>query len=256
MKALIVEADSAGSSTLRELLNERAYDVTACATVAEAMKVFREAVFQLLFVDLYLPGVDGFSFCRWVRNQWAGDQPVVLAITTSDQAPDLRKMIEAGADDYVLKPYRKELLDVRLIIARNVLKNREIHRGLEENLLRERERLHYLATHDPRTKLPNRAAFVESLQNAVETARNGKPSALLYIDLDNFDLINHSLGHSAGEAVIAKVAQVLRDSIRSQDVPGQFGRDEFGVLLAEIRLPEAKSIAADTGAAACRTCGC
>lgn len=243
MKALIVEADSAGSSTLRELLNERAYDVTACATVAEAMKVFREAVFQLLFVDLYLPGVDGFSFCRWVRNQWAGDQPVVLAITTSDQAPDLRKMIEAGADDYVLKPYRKELLDVRLIIARNVLKNREIHRGLEENLLRERERLHYLATHDPRTKLPNRAAFVESLQNAVETARNGKPSALLYIDLDNFDLINHSLGHSAGEAVIAKVAQVLRDSIRSQDVPGQFGRDEFGVLLAEIRLPEAKSIA-------------
>ena len=243
MKALIVDADSAGSSTLRELLKERAYDVIACATVAEAMKVFRETVFQLLFVDLYLPGMDAFSFCRWVRNHPAWDQPVILASTKSEHAPDLRKIIEVGADDYVVKPYQEELLDVRLIIARNMLKNREIHRGLEENLLRERERLRYLATHDPLTKLPDRAAFVESLQNAVQGASKEKPSALLYIDLDNFELINHSLGHSAGDAVLTKVAQVLRDSIRSQDVPGRFDSDKFGVLLAEIGLPEAKSIA-------------
>jgi DNA-binding response OmpR family regulator len=88
MNVLIVEADPANSSILRQLLKERAYDVTACATVAEAMKVFRETVFQLLFVDLCLPGRDGFSFCRWVRDQAAGDQPVILANTTSDRPAD------------------------------------------------------------------------------------------------------------------------------------------------------------------------
>jgi len=154
MNVLIVEADPANSSILRQLLKERAYDVTACATVAEAMKVFRETVFQLLFVDLCLPGRDGFSFCRWVRDQAAGDQPVILANTTSDRPADLRKILEAGADDYVIKPCQKELLDVRLIIARQMANKRENHRKLEENLLRERERLHYLATHDPLTKLP------------------------------------------------------------------------------------------------------
>jgi DNA-binding response OmpR family regulator len=90
MNVLIVEADPANSSTLREVLKERAYDVTACTTVAEAMKVFRETVFQLLFVDLCLPGMDGFSFCRWVRDQAAGDQPAILANTTNDGAADSR----------------------------------------------------------------------------------------------------------------------------------------------------------------------
>jgi len=242
MKVLIIEDDPVTSLILRHLLTERAYDVTACATAEEAMKICREAVFPLLFMDLYLPGMDGFSFCRWLRNQPAGDQPVILVGTASDRTADLQKILEAGADDYIVKPYDKGVLDVRLVIAQQLVKNREIKRSLEENLQQERERLKYLATHDPLTKLLNRAAFVEKVQNSVQAARFGGSSALLYVDLDNFKLINDSLGHAAGDSVLAEVATLLQESMRDRDVPGRFGGDEFGVLLEDVCLPEAKAI--------------
>lgn len=242
MKVLIIEDDPVTSLILRHLLTERAYDVTACATAEEAMKICREAVFPLLFMDLYLPGMDGFSFCRWLRNQPAGDQPVILVGTASDRTADLQKILEAGADDYIVKPYDKGVLDVRLVIAQQLVKNREIKRSLEENLQQERERLKYLATHDPLTKLLNRAAFVEKVQNSVQAARFGGSSALLYVDLDNFKLINDSLGHTAGDSVLAEVATLLQESMRDRDVPGRFGGDEFGVLLEDVCLPEAKAI--------------
>jgi PleD family two-component response regulator len=193
MNVLIVEDDPVASSILRNVLTERAYDVTVCATADEAMKVYRETAFSLLFIDLYLPGIDGFSFCRWVRNQPAGDQPVILVGTASDRAADLREILEAGADDYIVKPYQKGVLDVRLVIARQLLKTREERRSLEDNLRRDRERLKHLATHDPLTNLLNRAAFQELLENVVEAARTGASSALLYFNLDNFKLINGSL---------------------------------------------------------------
>jgi diguanylate cyclase (GGDEF)-like protein len=129
------------------------------------------------------------------------------------------------------------------MIAGRLLKNREIYRSLEEDLMREQEHLDYLAVHDPVTRLLTRTAFMELLQNAIRIARNGAPGALLYLDLDNFKLINDSLGHSVGDTVLAQVAKVLRDCLRCQDVPARFDSDEFGALLEQIRLPEAKLIA-------------
>ena len=249
MKVLIVADDPANSSALTELLQEHGDHVTTCTTTTEAMTLFRETVFQLLFVDLDLPGTDAYSFCRWVRNQPAGELPVILVTLTGDHGiphdhgARLQRILETDADNYVVKPYQKELLDLRLIVARQRLKYRQDHQRLETSLLHERERLQYLATHDQQTKLPNRAAFVESLQNAVQKASKENPGALLFIDLDNFELINHSLGHSAGDDVLAKVGQVLRHSVRRHDTPGRFGSDEFGVLLTGVHSSEAKSAA-------------
>jgi diguanylate cyclase (GGDEF)-like protein len=249
MKVLIVADDLVNSSALTELLKERGYHVTASTTTTEAMKVFRETVFQMLFVDFHLPGTDATSFCRWVRNQAAGEVPVILVIVKGehglpqDHGVRLQRILETDADNYIVKPYHKEMLNLRLIVAKERLKHRKAHRRLETTLLHERERLQYLATHDQQTKLPNREAFVESLQNVVQKASNENPGALLFIDLDNFELINHSLGHSAGDDVLAKVGQTLRDSLRRQDTAGRFGSDDFGVLLMGAHLSEAKSIA-------------
>jgi diguanylate cyclase (GGDEF)-like protein len=121
--------------------------------------------------------------------------------------------------------------------------SRETNRSLQENLLREREQLDYAAAHDPLTRLLARPAFMELLHDAVRAARNGAPGALLYIDLDNFKLINDSLGRTVGDTVLAQVAKVLPDCLRCQDVPARFDSDEFGALLEEIRLPETKLIA-------------
>jgi diguanylate cyclase (GGDEF)-like protein/PAS domain S-box-containing protein len=97
------------------------------------------------------------------------------------------------------------------------------------------ERIRYLATHDELTGLPNRAAFAELLGRALEGAqRHDGKCAILFVDLDRFKIVNDSLGHEAGDKVLKEVAQRLRACVRSSDVVGRFGGDEFIVLLDPI----------------------
>jgi len=242
MKVLIVEDDPGTRLILSRMLNGRGYDVVACATAEEAIKAYHAAYYPLLFLDLFLPGMDGFSLCRWIRSQPDGDQHLILVGTTSDRKEDLQKILDAGADDYIAKPYQADVLEVRLVIAQQRVRNIETRTTLEANLHQERERLRYLATHDPLTKLLNRAMLMETLEDAARAAREGNRSALVYIDLDNFKLINDSLGHTIGDKVLAEVATVLQQSIRSHDVPFRLGGDEFAILLRDIGLEKAKVI--------------
>jgi diguanylate cyclase (GGDEF)-like protein len=242
MKVLIVEDDPSTRLVLSRMLTDRGYDVVACTTAEEAIKAYNTAFYPLLFLDLFLPGMDGFSLCRWIRSQPDGDQHLILVGTASDRKEDLQKILDAGADDYIAKPYQADVLEVRLVIAQQRVRIIETRATLEANLRQEREQLHYLATHDPLTKLLNRAMLLETLQAAVLAAREGDRSALICIDLDNFKLINDSLGHTAGDKVLAEVAAVLQKSIRNHDVAFRLGGDEFAILLRDINLEKAKLI--------------
>jgi len=95
---------------------------------------------------------------------------------------------------------------------------------LEEDLL-------YLANHDPLTGLHNRRFFCELLQQAVDRARRGAHSFLLYLDLDHFKVVNNSLDHQAGDRLLVDVARTLRDQLRPGDELARLGGDEFTLLL-------------------------
>src|SRR5258708_27571480 len=123
--------------------------------------------------------MDGFLFCRWIQSRADGDHNLILVGTTSDRKENLQKILDGGADDYIAKPYQADVLEVRLVIAQQRVRNIETRTTLEANLHQERERLRYLATHDPLTKLLNRAMLMETLQDAVRTAREGNHSALI-----------------------------------------------------------------------------
>jgi diguanylate cyclase (GGDEF)-like protein len=97
------------------------------------------------------------------------------------------------------------------------------------------EQVHYLATHDGLTGLPNRTMFAELLALSVETAkRHGNLCAVLFIDLDRFKIVNDSLGHEAGDALLREVSRRLRDCVRASDVVARLGGDEFVVLLQDV----------------------
>jgi DNA-binding response OmpR family regulator len=98
-----------------------------------------------------LPGADGFAFCRWLRALPDGDRTLVLVGTASEHPDDLRKILDADADDYIRKPYRRDLLDVRLTIAEERINQREAKRLLEESLRQERENESFFA--GPRGRL-------------------------------------------------------------------------------------------------------
>ena len=241
MEILIVEDDSSTRSLLTQLLTTRGHQPTACDSAEQAMDAYRQSFYPLVLLDLFLPGMSGFDFCRWLRQQPDGERPYVLVGTASREARDLRVILDAGADDYLTKPYQAELLDVRLAVAEQALRVRAARQQAEEELSQERERLIYLATHDPLTKLHNRAHFSQVLETAAANAGDDPGSgALLYLDLDNFKIINDSLGHAAGDRLLVQIAYLLRNAARGDDALARFGGDKFVLLQPGVSVPEAR----------------
>jgi diguanylate cyclase (GGDEF)-like protein/PAS domain S-box-containing protein len=97
-------------------------------------------------------------------------------------------------------------------------------------------RIEYLATHDELTRLPNRSMFGQALVNAIESARRyGRRFAVLFIDLDRFKVINDSLGHEAGDALLKEISSRFRTCVRASDIVARLGGDEFVVLVQEVQ---------------------
>lgn len=130
------------------------------------------------------------------------------------------------------------------------------YRGVAKEITEKRladERIHYLATHDALTGLPNRMMFNELITHAIQASRRyGRSFALLFIDLDGFKRINDSLGHEAGDALLKELALRFRHSVRGSDVVARLGGDEFVVIASELENPaQAGTVAQKLLEAAC-----
>jgi diguanylate cyclase (GGDEF)-like protein/PAS domain S-box-containing protein len=111
---------------------------------------------------------------------------------------------------------------------------------------RTEEEMRRMARHDILTGLPNRAVFVEALQQAMSSARRGGRSfAVLYLDLDHFKDVNDTLGHPIGDLLLQSVSQRLQATIRDTDTVARFGGDEFAVVQTDIREPAEAAVLAD-----------
>jgi diguanylate cyclase (GGDEF)-like protein len=105
------------------------------------------------------------------------------------------------------------------------------------------ERVHQLAFYDPLTNLPNRRLLDDRLQQALAASkRNKHHGALIFLDLDNFKLVNDSHGHAVGDALLGQVAEQLKKCVRETDTVSRFGGDEFVVLLSDLFADRAASI--------------
>ena len=101
------------------------------------------------------------------------------------------------------------------------------------------EQLHHQAYHDPLTELPNRLLFMERLRS--ELADGTGTLGVLFIDVDDFKIVNDSLGHAVGDALLVSVAGRLRHSVRPQDVVARLGGDEFAVMLPGVDDPDGRA---------------
>lgn len=226
LDVLLVEDDKPTRLFLERIIRARGHAVIACASAEEALEHYGKQFFPMVMTDVHLPGRSGLEITRTVRTKENGAYCYILVGTANNRPEDLREILDAGADDYISKPYNPALLNVRLTVAESMIQGNDKRRQLEGELK-------FLAQHDTLTGLNNRRQLTPALKHAIEAARKGCASAVLYLDLDNFKIVNDTLGHEAGDQLLTRVAGLLRKSTRKSDVLVRFGGDEFVIILVD-----------------------
>lgn len=225
---MIAEDDGVSRRALELTLKKWGYDVIAAKDGNVAWGILQGAdAPQLAILDWMMPGMDGAVICQKVRERTAEPYTYILLLTAKSEKQDIVAGLDAGAEDYLIKPFDAHELRVRLRAGERIL-------DLEDKLIAARESLRYQATHDLLTGLWNRSAIFEMLERELERAQraNGKLGVILG-DIDHFKQINDTYGHAAGDTVLKDVAQRMVHLIRPYDTIGRYGGEEFMIVLPE-----------------------
>jgi two-component system, cell cycle response regulator len=223
---LVAEDDPMFRKILQNWLQSWDYKVIVATDGTEAWSILQqERPPDLLILDWVMPGIDGMELCRRIRERQSPSYQYILVVTANDARQDVVRGLEAGADDYLTKPFDKGELRARLRVGTRIL-------TLQEDLIRAREDLRFQATHDVLTGIWNRRAILGLLHREIErAARFHASTGVLMLDLDQFKKINDTYGHLTGDAVLKETAQRITQVVRSYDFVGRYGGEEFLVLL-------------------------
>ena len=222
MKVLIAEDDSISRRILEAFLVKWGYEVMVATEGEEAWGILQgNDAPRLAVLDWMMPGRDGIDICRSVRQRKGRPYIYILLLTARGEKEDIVEGLEAGADDYVTKPFDPYELRARLRAGRRIVE-------LQEQLLQAREALRDQASRDPLTDLWNHGTILAILRKEVARAsRTHSPFAVAMADVDRFKAINDAYGHQAGDAVLREASRRLRGAMRTYDSLGRYGGDEF-----------------------------
>ncbi|HVB87617.1 MAG TPA: diguanylate cyclase [Candidatus Dormibacteraeota bacterium] len=224
-RILIAEDDPISRRLLQAFLTKWGYQVEVAVDGSEAVaKLEQPGAPQLAVLDWMMPGLEGPEVCRRVRQ--IADRPYtyILLLTARGQKDDLLRGLEAGADDYLTKPFDSQELRARLNVGERIL-------DLQRNLIQAREELRFRACHDVLTGLANRGSVLDMANREYSRqSREGGSFGLIIIDLDHFKSVNDTHGHLCGDEVLHEAARRLLASVRNYDTVGRYGGEEFLVI--------------------------
>jgi diguanylate cyclase (GGDEF)-like protein len=237
-EVLIADDDPVSLRLLQVSLTGAGYRVTATPDGSEALRVMnQENCPRLAVLDWMMPSLDGVDVCRAVRRIAREPYLYIILLTAKGHQTEIIEGLEAGADDYIIKPYDLQELKARLRAGKRILE-------LQQQLVTAREQLRMQATHDSLTGLSNRVAILEALdREVVRSNREKHPMALIMADLDHFKEVNDTYGHQAGDAVLQEMARRMLTSFRAYDVVGRYGGEEFLVVVPSSELATAVELA-------------
>lgn len=219
MKMLIADDDPITRHLLAGTLTRWGYDVVSCSDGQQALNVLLEDQIKLAILDWEMPEMNGIEICRHIRTL-AGSQPYIVLLSARNTQLDVIAGLEAGADDFVRKPFDAGELRARLKTGMRII---ELEKSLQEQALR-----------DPLTGLYNRRYMQETLERELNRAvRKNTEVGIILADIDHFKKINDTFGHQAGDVVLREISGFLRDHIRSSDVVCRFGGEEFLLVLPD-----------------------
>jgi diguanylate cyclase (GGDEF)-like protein len=226
MKILIAEDERASARQLEAVLSSWGYEVIAVSNGDAAWEILqRSDAPNLAILDWIMPGKDGVELCRAIRELRQEPYTYIVLLTEKSGHEHIVEGMNAGADDYLSKPFDAKELEARLRAGRRVL-------NLMDEVIAGREKLRHQATHDVLTGLANRRAIRDALSRELgRSAREGTPLGVVMVDIDHFKQVNDTYGHSAGDVVLSDIADRMRSLIRSYDSAGRYGGEEFLIVL-------------------------
>lgn len=223
---LIAEDDPISRHILQSWLQRWNYRVIAVNNGLDAWNALQlPDAPQMVILDWMMPAMDGLEVCRKIRSMEQGPYKYLLLLTAKDDKQDIVAGLEAGADDYLTKPFNVDELRARVRAGKRILE-------LQLALLNSQDALQFEAAHDRLTNLWNRGAIMDRLQEELKRRiRTREPLGVIMADLDHFKSINDSQGHLVGDAVLQEAAKRLAAGVRAYDAVGRYGGEEFLIVL-------------------------
>lgn len=234
---LLVDDEPVQRMLVGRMLTRAGFEVVTAEDGEQALKLLALGDISLLVTDWEMPRLDGLSLCRAVRSMNLEHYVYVIVVTSRDAVEHVVMGLQAGADDYLVKPVLEPELLARLNTGKRLI---DIERSLrvanEENLR--------LSITDPLTGMYNRRYLMDQLHRELDRAqRYQHPLSLMLCDVDHFKRINDTHGHQTGDEVLIRFAQSLRQSLRDTDWIARYGGEEFVVVLPETTIANATAVA-------------
>ena len=203
----------------------------------EGFKILLGEPIDIVLCDLEMPGMDGYKFLRMVASrEELQDIPVIMLTSHEEQEAKIRGL-EAGASDYVTKPFFPAELLARVKVQLKI-------KSLQDRLKERNQQLKELSQTDPLTGLANRRQLMEILTTEFDRCRRNETHfSLLMIDIDHFKTINDLYGHQEGDVVLRSLAELMLSHLRQYDSAARFGGEEFSLVLPETNPVEAAGVA-------------
>jgi diguanylate cyclase (GGDEF)-like protein len=238
IKVLVVDDDNKLRRLLAHLLVNAGYQVVEAEDGEEGLSLALQESPQIVVTDWSMPSMSGLELCRTLRRMESGRRTFILMLTAREEEERVLDAFNAGADDYVTKPFNPRILLARVQAGRRLIElQQQVEADKIERLKQVADmglmtrKLRTAALTDFLTELPNRRYAISRLeQEWVAAERLQRPLSVVLIDIDHFKRINDDYGHDVGDLVLRAVSDTLRARTRRGDVVCRLGGEEFLVI--------------------------
>ena len=227
MRILLAEDSAFYRRMIANYLAEWGFDFVSAQDGKEAWKILRSPDGpRLALLDWMLPEIEGVELCRRLRSCGEGSGYIyTVLITAKNQKQEMLEAMDAGADDFLSKPFDPAELRARIQVGKRIVE-------LQQKLASINDALRFAASHDPLTQIWNRGEVLAFLGRELARARRGAtPVGVALADVDHFKKINDEFGHQVGDLVLRELAQRFSRNLREYDGVGRYGGEEFLLVI-------------------------
>jgi len=224
-KLLVIDDDFEFVTMMQLMLSLHGFNIDIAYSGEEGLRKIQGDSYDVVLLDVMMPGMSGFEVCKEIRKIKESTQLPVILLTAKGEKDDIIEGINAGANDYITKPFESEILIAKI---NALVKLKE----LQDELEKKNKLLENLAITDGLTGVYNYRFFYQKLKEEFERAKRYEtPLACIMMDLDFFKNINDKYGHMVGDTVLIELATKITENIRKNDVFARYGGEEFVLLL-------------------------